>query len=618
MPVLPLYAALWAAFAAAQGSSDCQVYTQKYKGGCAMGGSPSVDPSASPGKLPYNGGKPGGDGSDSEGSDIIVQKKLAGGSGGGVSDACVSLMNGVVKSCGDQMNSATRRLEDSQPNSPERAQARQDFQAAHDSVQTVHSDLVTAQNTMGGNFPSSLGSLVNQSGSAASQGQQTFSQTEGTVAQRDQLSSNLRGMVGGGDHGPPSAGPGGSPRDSGAAGLAAILGRGSEGQLAGPGAPGAGGPHAPPAISANDVQTLERSLNEAHSMSSRAYLDTGMGYLSVQDPPSAERVLDRSIELNGANAAAETLRGMARLQQGNYEGAQKDAEDALAKVPDDLLAQAVKGMAEKALKDVDFRRQLAAKGMAGMMGMGKLSSMLKDWNGYLKAQGADSATKGASYSGVESISGSASLLRGQEPLGGNESQADALEAMRLMSIGDLAKALLMASRAIEADPNNPEAYVARASILNKLGKHEAAALDATQALRLNPRSNLALNERAYAYNKMGKYPPALSDADKSLDINYRQAMAHLNRALALEGLGRTDEAVEEYRKAAALDRGLETFYEHAVKKYGSRQPDWWARLSKAKKAALILIVASVGAAGGGWLRLHSQHLLKNEEEEPEA
>ncbi|MBI2071356.1 MAG: protein kinase [Elusimicrobia bacterium] len=267
------------------------------------------------------------------------------------------------------------------------------------------------------------------------------------------------------------------------------------------------------------------------------------------------------------------MRSLARVESGNLKGALEDAKMVLDRDPNNQVARSIYDYASRSMDGGNAKGQKP-----------NFAVMLEDG---LKGPDPSRLTGQGSHQGHELFKGG---LRSM-----TLSQTLAASARHKMELGDLKGALLAASQAIGADPQNTQAYSSRAAILNKMGNYEGAKLDATRAIALDPKSTNALNERSWAHNQLKQFLPALQDADASLAIDAAQAVAHLNKAIALEGLGKYKEALEAFKAASDLDPALMAFYEDAVDKYGA-QVGWTDRPKKKVSRILRQRLGPLGSA----------------------
>lgn len=169
----------------------------------------------------------------------------------------------------------------------------------------------------------------------------------------------------------------------------------------------------------------------------------------------------------------------------------------------------------------------------------------------------------------------------------------ARESALSLASGDVARALAEAHAAVTADAKNPRA-------LEQLARASNAALDfpnaeaaATRALAFEAATPGLLCLRSEARAGRGDFEDALVDADLAFALDPRAACGIVRRAIAKEGLGRPDEeALEDYRGAAALDPALAPLRDAAEKRLAPR--------ARPRRRLGFLVGLLALAAFGGW------------------
>jgi len=111
------------------------------------------------------------------------------------------------------------------------------------------------------------------------------------------------------------------------------------------------------------------------------------------------------------------------------------------------------------------------------------------------------------------------------------------------------------SRAIQADPSVPDAYVFRAYAYVTLGTPQRALYDCNMACLLNPDSDEAYAVRARVHNQLGQPDRALADLDHAIDLNPDNPEFHYSRAIARAGRGDYGRADQDFADAIALSPG---------------------------------------------------------------
>ena len=148
--------------------------------------------------------------------------------------------------------------------------------------------------------------------------------------------------------------------------------------------------------------------------------------------------------------------------------------------------------------------------------------------------------------------------------------------------GDLDRALADFTAAIRLDPQTPAGFHSRAAVYHDRGELAKAIADYGAVLRLDPKDAVALNNRGLAHFDGGDFKQALADYTEALRLDPEYAVAFNNRGLAQARLGRRDLAIADYGEAVRLDptyaaayhnRGAAYLakcdYERAIADYGA-------------------------------------------------
>lgn len=138
------------------------------------------------------------------------------------------------------------------------------------------------------------------------------------------------------------------------------------------------------------------------------------------------------------------------------------------------------------------------------------------------------------------------------------------EAVAAMRVRDFAVAHQLASRAVQANPQNAQALNFRAIASNRLTRYQDAVTDASAALALVPGNAPALQTRSWAFAKQKQYKEALADANATIEADPNNAFAYQNRAYAQAGLGDREGSIDSLRRSAALDARFQTRLERAL------------------------------------------------------
>jgi tetratricopeptide (TPR) repeat protein len=112
--------------------------------------------------------------------------------------------------------------------------------------------------------------------------------------------------------------------------------------------------------------------------------------------------------------------------------------------------------------------------------------------------------------------------------------------------------LTAASKAIQANPNNHQAWYNKGKVLFNLERHQEALAAYDKAIQINPNYIQAWSERSLVLRRLGRFDEALTSAEKALQINPNFADGWKNRCGALITLQRNQEALSACDKAVEL------------------------------------------------------------------
>ncbi len=116
------------------------------------------------------------------------------------------------------------------------------------------------------------------------------------------------------------------------------------------------------------------------------------------------------------------------------------------------------------------------------------------------------------------------------------------------------------TKAIEANPDDPNIYRSRGNAHYDRGNYDKAITDFTKAIELNPEDRDAYLWRALAYKRKDDIVKAISDHTKVIEINPKDSSGYLYRGMTYEVLAYTsggknhyDKAIADYTKAIELN-----------------------------------------------------------------
>jgi tetratricopeptide (TPR) repeat protein len=292
------------------------------------------------------------------------------------------------------------------------------------------------------------------------------------------------------------------------------------------------------------------------------------------DAQSAEQKLNQVLQQNPNDVQALMLRAEVRAALGNREGQVSDARRALRLDPSNKMAKQMVDQAAH-LEQADGIRKKFGKLADGMM-----RSPQDDGSAGGKTAGMPQLG-GKAGAGLDAGSGTTAGLRTPSDVARAGSSSGrspgafaplVLSAIGKMQVGDLTGALLDATRATDADPNDAAAWTVRAEIDNRLENYASGIEDAGRAIALAPGNARALRARSFAELESGQFKQALADAARATALDPANGLGYLYKAMAEERLGMNDDAVRDLRRAVALDSSLAPLAAPLFKKLGLSAP----------------------------------------------
>ena len=107
------------------------------------------------------------------------------------------------------------------------------------------------------------------------------------------------------------------------------------------------------------------------------------------------------------------------------------------------------------------------------------------------------------------------------------------------------------TEAIKNNPNDPQAYNKRGSVLAQAGKTDEALADFNKAIGLDPNYGQAFANRGLIYRKTRRLDQAMADYERALALDPNYAPAYLGRGMVYKARNQDAEALEDFNKAIA-------------------------------------------------------------------
>ena len=111
------------------------------------------------------------------------------------------------------------------------------------------------------------------------------------------------------------------------------------------------------------------------------------------------------------------------------------------------------------------------------------------------------------------------------------------------------------SEAIERNPKNARAFVARGGTRALVGDYDKAMADLDAAIALDPRDAEAFNSRAFIHFRLGRFASAIAEYDRAIALNPRNAEALFGRGAARLRMNDQD-GNQDIAAARAVDPGI--------------------------------------------------------------
>jgi lipoprotein NlpI len=127
------------------------------------------------------------------------------------------------------------------------------------------------------------------------------------------------------------------------------------------------------------------------------------------------------------------------------------------------------------------------------------------------------------------------------------------QAGKALMNNDPDKALVLANKAIAADPKDARGYLMRGSIYEVLRQHAEAVADFGTCIELDPRNAEAYDHRGSEQFKRGRIAESLADFDRFLSLRPKAAPAHWKRGISLYYVGRYDDGRKQFEGYEKVD-----------------------------------------------------------------
>lgn len=125
-------------------------------------------------------------------------------------------------------------------------------------------------------------------------------------------------------------------------------------------------------------------------------------------------------------------------------------------------------------------------------------------------------------------------------------------------------AILDYTKAIQLDPNLPEAYLGLGIVYTRLGQYEKAEYHYSKVIQVEPANENAYTNRGFARMKLQNFSGALEDFNQSLRLNPKNGLVYANRGSLYYQIDKLAEARQDWEKAGkfGVREAIEMLVQH--------------------------------------------------------
>jgi tetratricopeptide (TPR) repeat protein len=284
----------------------------------------------------------------------------------------------------------------------------------------------------------------------------------------------------------------------------------------------------------------------------RAHRGLGQVLLPLGEPELAVTHLEKAVELNPDDGAAQSSLARAYARAGDRAAARRAQGRARELVADhvmpDPVLEEVSGAAVSAVACLRRARFRLERGEAG--------AALQDLAIAAEVRTRDPVVQalfGSAYAQLrrdeEALRHFARSLEIRE----NAPEVHAERAIVLVRDGRLGEAIAHYRRAIELSPDDAAIVARLGSALAQAGDLPSALTEFDRASRLGELDAAAQNNWGSALAQSGRPAEALPHFEEAVRLDPRFANAHFNLGVTLEGVNQADRAIAHYRRAVEID-----------------------------------------------------------------
>jgi lipoprotein NlpI len=115
------------------------------------------------------------------------------------------------------------------------------------------------------------------------------------------------------------------------------------------------------------------------------------------------------------------------------------------------------------------------------------------------------------------------------------------------------EAIQLATKAIELDPKNTQAFLLRGKIYESLDKHGEAIADFSETIKLNPKAAEAYDRRGSEQFRIGKIKESIEDFDAYLKLEPTEMPKHWKRGISYYYVGRYEDGAKQFEAYQDVD-----------------------------------------------------------------
>ncbi|MBL4883458.1 MAG: tetratricopeptide repeat protein [Planctomycetaceae bacterium] len=270
-------------------------------------------------------------------------------------------------------------------------------------------------------------------------------------------------------------------------------------------------------VKGKNISMAQQAFSKAVELdpkNAKAYNNRGLMYITMQEFGTAINDFNAAIQASPEYIDAYNNRGYAYLEQGSYTKAIKDFTHSIS-----LNSEYVKGYNNRGF---------------ALMKMGNAEQAIEDFTAAIEL----------SPNTVKHY------LHRRDAWLVLEDQAEADKDMKL---AQWVQGLLLITRKMSRDIENPALFIERAKHYTAAKKYDKALEDISQAIKRDVNFLAAYNARAQLHFDRKEYQPAIDQCTKALGIS-ENFEARSRRGDAYLALGKIDDAIADFQTAERIDQ----------------------------------------------------------------